>query len=287
MNDLKHNVDGSGNITPETKTASTKNECESIIHQKYPTHSYLTTDRFIERSRDIHGRKYDYSKVNYINNETMVIIICPKHGEFYQRPHSHLRGYHCRACSDDEKIKTQYEFLSAAIKKHGHKYDYSKVVYKGKKHKIQITCKLHGDFLQNPNNHLNGKGCPKCKQSKTEETIRLWLDTHKIYYVSQKTFEDCRNPPTNYPLRFDFFIPHKNLLIEYDGPQHYKLCRIGKYILTPEALVEIKFRDKIKTKYAKSRGIDLVRIKYTQYRNMDKLLATAILPSRASSGERP
>jgi hypothetical protein len=276
-----------GGITPATVNASNESECKSIMVPKYPKHSFLNTDRFIARSRSIHGRKYDYSKVNYVNNELKVIIICPKHGEFNQTPHCHLRGYQCRACSDAEKINTQHEFITAIIKKHGHKYDYSNVVYKGKKHKIQITCKLHGDFIQHPNSHLNGKGCPKCKQSKTETIIQLWLEAHKIRYVSQKIFQDCRNPETNYPLKFDFFIPHKNLLIEYDGPQHYKICRIGKYTLTPDSLRKIQFRDKIKTKYAKSQGIGLVRIKYTQSRNMDELLAAAILPSRTTSGERP
>jgi len=134
---------------------------------------------------------------------------------------------------------------------------------------------------------LNGNGCPKCKESKTETTIRLWLEAHKINYVPQKIFHDCRNPETNYPLKFDFFIPHKNLLIEYDGPQHYKLCRIGKYTLTPDKLKEIQFRDKLKTKYAKSQRIRLLRIKYTQSRNMDKLLAAVILPSWAYSRKRP
>jgi len=275
MNNVKHNEDGVGSITTDTKSGLVKSECENTIVPKYPRYSYLTTGEFITRSRSIHGEKYNYSKVNYISNESKVIVICPRHGEFYQTPHSHLRGYQCRTCSDQEKINTQHEFLNAAIKKHGYKYDYSKVVYRGKKHKIQITCKFHGDFIQHPNSHLNGKGCPKCNQSKTEEIIQLWLDAHKIGYVSQKIFQDCRNPETNYPLKFDFFLPHRNLLIEYDGPQHYKLCKIGKYTITPDQLKKIQYRDKIKTKYAKSKGIDLLRIKYSQSRDMEKLLTDA------------
>ena len=56
-------------------------------------------EEFIEKARKVHGDKYDYSKVNYINSTTKVCIICPEHGEFWQRPYCHIKGQGCPKCS--------------------------------------------------------------------------------------------------------------------------------------------------------------------------------------------
>jgi len=116
---------------------------------------------FIEKAKQIHGDKYDYSKVNYINNRTKICIICPIHGEFWQRPYSHLQGKGCIYCGGKNK-RTTKEFIENAKKIHGGKYDYSKVEYKGHNEKVCIICPIHGEFWQTPNNHLQGKGCQKC-----------------------------------------------------------------------------------------------------------------------------
>ena len=52
----------------------------------------LTTEEFISKAKQIHGNKYDYSNVNYVNKYTKVCIICPEHGEFWQKPSNHLKG---------------------------------------------------------------------------------------------------------------------------------------------------------------------------------------------------
>lgn len=52
----------------------------------------LTKDTFINKALKVHNNKYDYSKVNYVNNHTKVCIICPEHGEFWQQPNLHLNG---------------------------------------------------------------------------------------------------------------------------------------------------------------------------------------------------
>jgi hypothetical protein len=70
---------------------------------------------------------------------------------------------------EDKKSKTE-EFIQRAIEKHGDKYDYSKVDYKNAHSKVKITCRNHGEFLQQPNNHLQGKGCGGCKREKAIET---------------------------------------------------------------------------------------------------------------------
>ena len=67
----------------------------------------MNTIEFIKRSREVHGDRYDYSKVDYVNPKTKVCIICPEHGEFWQTPDSHLRGCECPRCAGRKKMTTE------------------------------------------------------------------------------------------------------------------------------------------------------------------------------------
>ena len=101
------------------------------------------TDAFIAKARKVHGNKYDYSKVNYVNAHTKVIITCPIHGDFEQLPYDHLRGKNCPICSHGSVRHPIEWFLENAHKVHGDKYDYSKVDYKGLHTKVTIICPKH------------------------------------------------------------------------------------------------------------------------------------------------
>ena len=126
----------------------------------------LTQDQFINRSKEIHKNKYDYSKVNYINTNTKVKIICKTHNEFEQTPKGHLKGFGCKACAmeyvQNNNRKTQEQIVQEFNKVHSNKYDYSKVNYVDDKTKIIIICNKHGEFEQSPTSHKQGCGCPKC-----------------------------------------------------------------------------------------------------------------------------
>ncbi len=117
---------------------------------------------FIEKSIDKHGYRYDYSKSEYKNIRTDVIIICQKHGEFKQKPNKHIIGNGCMKCKIENNILTNDDFIKKSIHKHGYKYDYSKSIYKYTNEKVIIICKEHGEFRQTPMTHLRGSGCPKC-----------------------------------------------------------------------------------------------------------------------------
>lgn len=131
----------------------------------------LNIEQFIERAKKVHGDKYDYSKTEYINSSTKVCIICPIHGEFWQRPTEHLRGRGCKKCGDlsvgikNSKITTD-EFIKRAKIIHGDKYDYSKTEYTSPRKKICIIDKEFGEFWMMPYAHLNGQGCPSRKGEK-------------------------------------------------------------------------------------------------------------------------
>ncbi len=117
-------------------------------------------EEIIKKFKEIHGDKYDYSKVEFHRVDEKVCIICPIHGEFWQEPRLHLNGMGCKYCAG--KNMDTKEFIRRSIMVHGNKYDYSKVEFKNSKSKVCIICPKHGEFWQTPNNHLTGYGCKKC-----------------------------------------------------------------------------------------------------------------------------
>lgn len=216
-----------------------------------------TTEDFIRRAKEIHGDKYDYSLVDYKNNRTPVKIICPKHGVFEQAPMNHInRHYNCPSCSPNKKSNTK-EFIDKAKLKHGDKYDYSEVIYKDWKTNVTIICSKHGSFLQSPNNHLHGQGCPVCSESQGEKVITKFLTEHEIKFEPQKTFCDCKDKRC---LAFDFYVMDRNLCIEFDGGQHFFPVA---YWGGEEGLEAIQHRDQLKNEYCQQKNITLLRIKYT------------------------
>lgn len=136
----------------------------------------LTTSEFIDKAIIIHGLVYDYSKVVYTTNKNKVIIICNQHGEFIQTASHHLSGSICPTCAKIKVAKQLllqnrsniFEFTAKAFMIHGNKYTYEKAKYVNSKTKITITCPIHGDFEQTPNDHLDGCGCPICKFANTK-----------------------------------------------------------------------------------------------------------------------
>lgn len=112
------------------------NGCKECGVDKRTKEKTKTLEQFITDARKIHGDKYDYSKVNYVDAHTKICIVCPIHGEFWQKPYAHLNGQDCPLCVHKSTKYTVDEWIRQAKKVHGDKYDYSKVVYKGKIEKI-------------------------------------------------------------------------------------------------------------------------------------------------------
>ena len=173
---------------------------------------------FIREARKVHGNKYDYSKVNYINSATKVKIICPEHGEFEQTPASHLSSkFGCPKCAG-KYMDTEY-FIKKAREVHGDKYDYSKVEYINSVTPVCIICPEHGEFWQKPSGHLSDHGCSKCRESSLESQVRRQLKAGNIIAEAQKTFSWLKNKSL---LFLDFYIENKKLAIECHGGQHFE-----------------------------------------------------------------
>lgn len=127
---------------------------------------------FIKKSKEIHGDRYDYSKVVYRGSHTKVCIICSEHGEFWQTPQGHLTGKGCQKCAKDKLRSTTEEFIKKARKKYGDKYDYSKVDYKDSSTDVVIICPIHGEFKQSPRYHLHRGTCPNCVKDKRDRKFK-------------------------------------------------------------------------------------------------------------------
>lgn len=221
------------------------------------------------KSSIVHDNRYDYSKVEYINVDTKVIIICPNHGEFLQNPTAHRNGHGCRKCGNElvaERVrKTTEEFIYEARKIHGETYDYSKTEYNHWSEKLIIICPKHGEFLQMGSFHLQGHGCPACRQSKGEKMIRRYLEKCGVKYIQQYKLL-CGASIR----RYDFFLPDYNMIIEYDGMQHFKFSK--HFHKTNNGFTEKKYIDAQKTAYVIKNGHRLARIDHRSINKISQII---------------
>ena len=203
--------------------------CRACKYENLAKKKNMGINTFLKRAREVHGNKYDYSKSNYKGCEEKICIICPTHGEFWQTPINHLSNHGCPECGKIErankKRKDTNEFIERAREVHGDRYDYSKTVYKGVLNPITIICKKHGEFMQRPNDHLNGHGCPSCVNSMLEENVRTELVKNNIEFNEYHKFGWLINEETNYPYSLDFYLPKQNIGIECQGVQHFKAVK--------------------------------------------------------------
>lgn len=177
--------------------------------------SRKTLEQFVKDAQEIHGDKYDYSKVVYINSTTLVTIICPIHQEFEQTPGGHLCGG-CKQCAHEYvgrcRRKSQEQFIMEASFAHNNKYKYDKVVYIHSHASIIITCPKHGDFTQKPANHCAGKGCSKCIGQISKISME-WLYMIMINYP--KLLLEYHIPNTKF--HADGYDSETNTIYEFHG----------------------------------------------------------------------
>jgi very-short-patch-repair endonuclease len=239
---------------PSSDTLDTRIASKTLL-SRGSHDSRSKTEKFIEKSSKKHGDRYAYLSVNYINSKSKVTILCNEHGEFSQRPNNHLNGQGCNKCGilsgKDQRSGNTKDFIEKANVIHGDKYDYSFAVYINVKSKLLIICKKHKQqFTQRPNDHLSGQGCPLCI-NKSEAKLLKQIKLIYSLIVIQFTNEWCKK---EYLLRFDFCIPDCNIIIELDGPQHFKQIKNWQ---SPE----LQFiNDKFKEKCANENGYSTIRL---------------------------
>lgn len=231
----------------------------------------ISDDVFLSKALEKHGSKYDYSRISKNGGSNKKEeFVCEEHGIFVQRRRCHLSGKGCPKCVyNTYKLSTE-EFIEKVSVVHCLEYDYSKAIYVSNYDNLEIICKIHGSFFQTPSNHLAGRGCPKCGkvESSGEKRIRRWLTKNDIEYEQEKSFKGCN--VTRKPLQFDFYLPQQQLLIEFDGIQHYKAFDRFK---GEEGLSQRQSRDEFKNSWAKEHGYDLLRISYKDFENICCILS--------------
>ena len=228
----------------------------------------------IEKARLLHNNKYDYSLVEgEIKQKTRYNFIC-KHcrTNFINSWDNHINKQQgCPRCNPAGRKKRTLESLIEQVSKLGTGYEYDWNSYKGYfDNSFKIKCNSHGWFNQQISNHLMGQGCPKCKQSRGEKEIERFLIENGIEYITQKTFEGCKNKRM---LPFDFYIPSKNLCIEYDGELHFQSI---EFFGGDESLEKTVKHDGIKNSFCKENDVNLIRISYINFNNIKNILSDGI-----------
>lgn len=182
----------------------------------------MNTESFLEKSKKIHGDRYDYSLSSCSNARDLVFIICKKHGVFEQMATLHATGSGCKKCASKGLILSRHDVLARFKKIHGSRYSYGKFIYTKGMVKSTITCLVHGDFEQYPRYHLRGWGCPKChnggynkksfvsmcdkKGSKAELYLIRCFNSDEVFFkigITSNTTEDRFNNSVLMPYSFE------------------------------------------------------------------------------------
>lgn len=245
-----------------------KNGCKKCQYTNQSKKLTWSNDFFLKKAIEIHGEKFEYLS-EYKNKRSKIKLKCKNCNKiFLQEAGSHLRGYGCSKCNKSHKcypleIK-KFEERCKIV--HNENYEYLQD-YKGYAFKIKIFCKNHKKyFYQIAGNHINGCGCPLCRSSKGEIKIEKILKELNINYIYEHKFDNCKN---KLKLSFDFYLPNNNICIEYDGEQHYyPISAFGGN----KSYLKQKINDKIKTDYCEKESIDLLRIPFFEYNNIEKIM---------------
>lgn len=212
----------------------------------------VTVEKFLTRSREAHGDRYEYDVASYSQAKNPVRIKCAEHGWFEQEAGRHMRGAGCRKCADVlisiNRAGTLDNFLSKSREVHGDKYDYSRAVYKRSNIKVTIICPDHGEFDQLPNTHMQGSGCPACGRYRSIESRSLGFDEFvaRSREVHGDRFEYAKGSYVNMNTNATIICKHhgefKQLPRDHSRGHGCPVCHmesIGRWNTTPlESFVE-------------------------------------------------
>lgn len=239
-----------------------------------------TRDNFVARARELHGDKYSYKRVDYQGNRVPVIIGCRTcRTWFEQAPCQHVLPRGCRKCGGAAKATTE-EFIEKAREVHGDLYDYSEVVYENARFKkVKIHCnECDADFMQIPNSHLNGSGCPHCcRPHAHSKSSIIWLEheakTRRIKIRHARNGGEYQIPGTR--LRVDGYHAKSNTVFEFHGDAYHGNPAKYKPRSRPhpynDKTAAVLYRDTIaREELLRSLGYTVVTIWQSEYKALRK-----------------
>jgi Zn ribbon nucleic-acid-binding protein len=224
------------------------------------------TDTFKKEVKDLYGNEYKVLG-EYINSDTRISM---KHscGNIYEvLPHRFLAGDKCLSCYGNKKYTIE-SFKQKVKEMHGNNFEVLGE-YTNNKTPIELKHSCGYVYSTRPDNFLKGHGCPKCNKSssKGEISIEANLKKRNINYIRHYRFENLKSIRT---LEFDFAVLNEdkslNALIEFDGIQHFESTFYSKN------LQEVQARDKMKDEYCKENNLNLIRIPYTNIKDIPKII---------------
>lgn len=162
-------------------------------------------------------------------------------------------------------------FIQKAKERYGNKFDYSKVNYVNNDTPVEIYCNEHHvSFMTTPDTHIRGGSCPMCARSEGEALIYGFLSNHSIRFYTQYRFEHDNPMCKRAYLNADFYLPDYNLVIEFNGIQHYETT---PFFNNKEwTLKDQQIRDATLVDVLQRQGIRLLVIKYDDINRIQSIL---------------
>lgn len=229
--------------------------------------------------------KGEYTQISkYVRSHTKIMVRHNVCGHKYEvTPHEFLSGRRCPYCFGNKR-KTTKEFSDEVYRDTNGEYKVCSE-YINNKEKVKMKHTLCNSIYEvTPHDFISGNRCPKCRASKGEKLIESILKELNVNYECQKIFKGCTTGIKNSYLKFDFYIQDFNLIIEYDGIQHFKPIDWfgGKSSFDAQ-----KQRDDIKNRFAHDNNILIIRIPYTCPDNEVRILLKKYICSRKAGKPTP
>lgn len=249
--------------------------------------------KWIERAKEIHGEKYDYTETTFEKKEyhgkvqwVLANIKCPTHGYFDARPMVHVTmKCGCPLCAGNYNFMPVEErkqmWIDKCRERFGDRFSYRDVEYVDNDTPVKIYCKEHKYLFDvTPGTHVRGAGgCPYCSASEGEALIRKWLEDNNVNFDPQ---HQVPNENPDLPLLYlvpDFWLPDYNLFVEMNGQQHYEdieffrdrpLARSKRE--REWSFEQQQLRDETFRKYCQDHNHNLLEIKYDQIDRIPQIL---------------
>lgn len=259
---VKHKICGY-EFEPVAKYLLRSGKCKRCSDIKKGKNKRKTHEQFLKEVQDIHGNKYQVLTEYKTMNDKVKVKHLSCGSEYYIRPDSLLSGTQCKSCLNNklskdnlkttEEYKKEIEYVTQG--------EYTLIgEYTGVKNKVEIRHNTCGnEYSVYPFMFYRGRRCPKCNYSRGEKLVEAVLNSLDINFEAQKKFKGLKNINN---LSYDFYLTEYNVLIEYQGQQHYKPVDLfggEEYFLKQQK------NDRIKKEFSKNNNFYLLEIPYTKY----------------------